>query len=150
MVLDMHTWPGVTGAPFSVKNFTMVPVASACIHQGSLSLQMLISFSEGEEHEEHEKVLLSGSHGFSPATMKDGIKVFQCPFKALQQRRAEPEHTSISFMSFIASMMQMVWPLTTLSPSFTNAGSPGAGARYKVPAMGDATCTDPLQHVHHL
>ena len=38
-------------------------------------------------------------------------------------------------------MMQMVWPLVTLSPSFTNDGSPGAGARYRVPAMGDATCS---------
>ena len=50
------------------------------------------------------------------------------------------QRTSISFISFMASMMQMVWPLVTLSPSFTNGGSPGAGARYSVPAMGDATC----------
>jgi hypothetical protein len=39
-------------------------------------------------------------------------------------------------MSFMASMMQMVWPLVTRSPSFTNSGSPGAGERYRVPAMG--------------
>ena len=50
------------------------------------------------------------------------------------------QRTSISFISFMASMMQMVWPLVTLSPSLTNGGSPGAGARYNVPAMGDATC----------
>ncbi len=50
---------------------------------------------------------------------------------------------SISFMSFMASMMQMVCPLVTLSPSFTKGGSPGAGERYIMPAIGDATwpCT---------
>jgi len=36
--------------------------------------------------------------------------------------------TSISFMSFIASMMQTVCPLVTLSPSLQKEGSPGAGA----------------------
>ena len=43
-------------------------------------------------------------------------------------------------MSFMASMMQMVCPLVTLSPSFTKGGSPGAGERYIMPAIGDATC----------
>jgi len=39
------------------------------------------------------------------------------------------DSASISFISFIASMMQIVCPLTTTSPSFENAGSPGAGDR---------------------
>jgi hypothetical protein len=30
-------------------------------------------------------------------------------------------------------MMHTVWPLVTLSPSWTKGGSPGAGARYMVP-----------------
>ena len=66
----------------------------------------------------------------------------------LHKRRPEDKfRTSISFMSFMASMMQMVWPLVTLSPSFTKCGSPGAGARYRVPAIGDATCR--AQDTHH-
>ena len=36
---------------------------------------------------------------------------------------------SISFMSFMASMMHRVWPLRTLSPIFTKGSAPGAGAR---------------------
>ena len=50
------------------------------------------------------------------------------------------EHTSISFMSFMASIIAMVWPLVTRSPSLTKGGSPGAGERYIVPDMGDSTC----------
>ena len=34
-----------------------------------------------------------------------------------------------SFMSFIASRMQSVWPAPTTSPSSTNGGDPGSGAR---------------------
>ena len=36
---------------------------------------------------------------------------------------------SISFISFMASIIPIVWPWVTRSPSFTNAGSPGAGDR---------------------
>ena len=39
------------------------------------------------------------------------------------------------------SMMQMVCPLTILSPSFTKLGSPGAGDLYNVPDIGDTTST---------
>ena len=35
----------------------------------------------------------------------------------------------ISFISFIASRMQSVWPGATVSPSWTNGGAPGCGAR---------------------
>src|SRR5207248_9064817 len=35
----------------------------------------------------------------------------------------------ISFISFIASRMQSVWPGATASPSWTNGGAPGSGAR---------------------
>ena len=36
---------------------------------------------------------------------------------------------SISFRSFIASMMQSVWPLVTVCPTSTKAGAPGEGER---------------------
>ncbi len=57
-----------------------------------------------------------------------------CPQAPLSSTfRALPVHqpplTSISFMSFMASMMHTVWPFFTLSPSLQNAGSPGAGLR---------------------
>ena len=35
---------------------------------------------------------------------------------------------AISFMSFMASTMHSVWLAATSSPTFTNGGSPGAGA----------------------
>ena len=35
---------------------------------------------------------------------------------------------SISFISFIASMMQSTWPSLTASPTLTNGGVPGEGA----------------------
>jgi hypothetical protein len=54
--------------------------------------------------------------------------------------------TSISFMSFMASMIAMVCPLVTRSPSLTNGGSPGAGERYIVPDMGDRTCANKNFH----
>jgi len=36
---------------------------------------------------------------------------------------------SISLSSFMASMMQTVWPSLTVSPTFTNGAAPGDGAR---------------------
>ena len=36
---------------------------------------------------------------------------------------------SISFMSFIASTMQSVWPFFTFWPTSTNGGDSGDGAR---------------------
>ena len=36
---------------------------------------------------------------------------------------------SISFISFIASMMQRIWPSFTMSPSWTKGAASGAGAR---------------------
>src|SRR5688572_2121678 len=63
---------------------------------------------------------------------------------------ALPTHTSAivpgtshssSFMSFIASMMQSVSPFFTRLPTSTYEGASGAGARKKVPTMGDLTST---------
>ncbi len=34
---------------------------------------------------------------------------------------------SISFISFIASTMQRIWPTSMVSPAFTNGGDPGDG-----------------------
>src|SRR5579864_1834136 len=34
---------------------------------------------------------------------------------------------SISFISFMASMMHSTWPASTVSPAFTNGGDPGDG-----------------------
>ncbi len=36
---------------------------------------------------------------------------------------------SISFISFIASMMQSTWPFFTVSPTSTNAAAPGSAER---------------------
>ena len=36
---------------------------------------------------------------------------------------------SISFISFIASMMQSTWPFLTWSPTDANGGAPGSAAR---------------------
>ena len=35
----------------------------------------------------------------------------------------------ISFMTFMASMMQMVWPMETVEPTSTKFGASGAGLR---------------------
>ncbi len=43
-------------------------------------------------------------------------------------RAATRPPTSISFMSFMASMMPTAWPFLTLSPGLTNGASPGADA----------------------
>eukprot|EP00879_Flechtneria_rotunda_P006017 GHRR01006329.1.p1 GENE.GHRR01006329.1~~GHRR01006329.1.p1 ORF type:complete len:156 (-),score=46.38 GHRR01006329.1:610-1077(-) len=61
------------------------------------------------------------------------------PFSTHTFTTSPPTSASISFISFIASMMHTVCPFFTRSPSFTNGGSPGAGALYIVPDIGLAT-----------
>jgi hypothetical protein len=46
---------------------------------------------------------------------------------------------SISFISFIASMMQRTSPFFTVDPTSTKAGALGSEALKKVPTMGDFT-----------
>ena len=52
-----------------------------------------------------------------------------CPFSTRIAFTTPVASDSISFRSFIASMMQRVWPLVTDWPISTNAGAPGDGAR---------------------
>ena len=43
---------------------------------------------------------------------------------------------SISFISFIASMMQSTWPFFTTDPTSTNGGAPGSGGVSKLSVDG--------------
>src|SRR3990172_9011567 len=46
---------------------------------------------------------------------------------------------SISFISFIASTMQSIWPFLTTSPTSTYDSPPGVGDLKNVPTMGERT-----------
>ena len=65
-----------------------------------------------------EKAIRSSDLGMAPNN--DG-KVIRLTVPAMSD--------SISFRSFIASMMQSVWPLVTDWPTSTKAGEPGEGER---------------------
>src|SRR5262249_18448808 len=50
-----------------------------------------------------------------------------CPFSAKMRSTSPLISDSISFMSFMASTMHSVWPLSTCEPTLTNASAPGLG-----------------------
>jgi hypothetical protein len=51
------------------------------------------------------------------------------PFSTYAFSMIPSNSLSISFISFIASMMQSTWPLRTVSPTSTNGFAPGSGVR---------------------
>ena len=51
------------------------------------------------------------------------------PFSRWTLTTSPASSASISFISFIASMMQRTWPTLTRSPTLTNAGEFGSGER---------------------
>ena len=59
------------------------------------------------------------------------------PFSAKTLATVPPTSEVISFMSFIASMMQSFAPASISSPIVTNGSAVGEGARKKVPTIGE-------------
>src|SRR5206468_2057741 len=66
-----------------------------------------------------------------------------CPFSWCTFTISPATSASISFMSFMASMMQRTWPTLTRSPVPTKGGELGSGDRKNVPTIGLRSTTRP-------
>src|SRR5262249_11429286 len=81
----------------------------------------------------HQHALEHQSPGGRPLTGSSSNR--SCPYStgcafSARIRWTIPSWSALtSFISFIASSMQSVWPIPTVSPSWTNGSAPGEGAR---------------------